>query len=155
MRFLETYFTEEEKTLIADVISAAENKTSGEIRVFFERTTHGKSPEERALKVFYKLNMERTQLQNGVLFYIAFNDQKYAVIGDKGIHKKVRDDFWNAISIEMKQHFSKGELVEGLCAGITAVGQRLKKYFPVQEDDINELSDEIVFGDEKATDEEE
>lgn len=152
MKLLESYFTDKEKSRITDIIKAAENKTSGEIRVYFERNTDGQTPQERAIQAFYKLGMDKTELKNGVLFYIAFDDQKYAVIGDKGIHEKVHDEFWEKISVDMKKHFAKAEFIEGLEAGIYEVGERLQHYFPVQDDDINELPNEIIL---KETDEEE
>ncbi len=154
MKLLEHYFSEEDKARISDVIWEAENKTSGEIRVYFERHTKKLAPEERALQIFHKLKMDHTELQNGVLFYIAFDDKKYAVIGDKGIHEKVKDEFWLRISEAMKAHFKKEEFIEGLSAGIREVGERLKTYFPIQADDINELPDEIVFGENQDNEEE-
>src|SRR5690554_1888822 len=105
MRLLEDYFSTAEKTLISDQIWEAEQKTSGEIRVYFERKIQGNNLENRALEVFSRLRMDETELRNGVLFYIAFDDRKYAVIGDKGIHSKVDTDFWESISDVMKEHF--------------------------------------------------
>lgn len=145
MRLLEDYFSTAEKTLISDQIWEAEQKTSGEIRVYFERKIQGNNLENRALEVFSRLRMDETELRNGVLFYIAFDDRKYAVIGDKGIHSKVDTDFWESISDVMKEHFSRGDFIQGLSLGIEEVGEKLKTFFPIVRDNINELPNEIAF----------
>jgi uncharacterized membrane protein len=46
----------------------------------------------------------------------------------------------------MAAHFKKGEFSKGLSVGIERAGEQLKKHFPVQKDDINELSDDISYG---------
>jgi uncharacterized membrane protein len=47
----------------------------------------------------------------------------------------------------MLNHFKYGNLVEGIVTGITEAGEQLKKYFPTQLNDKNELSDDIAFMD--------
>ncbi len=140
------FLSASEQEQILEAIRQAELATSGEIRVHIE----GKSLEpdviERAKEVFAELGMNRTELKNGVLFYLAYEDRKFAVIGDKGINERVPDDFWNSTRDLMRSHFSKQEFALGLSKGIEKAGQQLKTYFPRQDDDINELSDDISFG---------
>ncbi|MFN3382925.1 MAG: TPM domain-containing protein, partial [Runella zeae] len=45
-----------------------------------------------------------------------------------------------------RSHFAKQEFALGLSKGIEKAGQQLKTYFPRQDDDVNELSDDISFG---------
>ncbi len=90
--------------------------------------------------------MEKTDLHNGVLFYLAIDSQKFAIIGDKGINKVVPKDFWVDIKEAMAIRFRAGEFSIGLTEGIEKAGFRLKKHFPHHIDDINELPDEISFG---------
>jgi uncharacterized membrane protein len=102
----------------------------------------------RAVYIFKKLGMHKTELRNGVLFYLAINDHKFAILGDAGINQVVPDDFWDEIKKSMLDFFSEKQFSEGLSRGIKMAGEQLKKHFPYQEDDINELSDEISFGKE-------
>ncbi len=139
------FFTEAEKTKIVEAITAAENKTSGEIRLHIER----KCPEEvldRAAFLFEKLEMHKTELRNGVLFYVSFEDHKLAILGDGGINAVVPGNFWNEIKEHLVASFKKGEYTEGLSEGIRMAGEQLKAHFPVASDDIDELSNEISFG---------
>ena len=138
------FFTKEEQQKIVAAIKEAELNTSGEIRVHIEN--HCKEEAlERAAEVFYDLKMNHTAARNGILFYLAVKDRKFAIIGDEGINKEVEHDFWNDIKDEMISNFKENKFAEGLIAGILKCGDKLKEYFPYQNDDINELSDEISF----------
>lgn len=139
-----TFFTKEEQQKIVTAIKEAELNTSGEIRVHIENNCKEEAL-ERAAEVFYDLKMNRTAARNGILFYLAVKDHKFAIIGDEGINKNVEHDFWNDIKDEMIYNFKENKFAEGLIAGILKCGDKLKKYFPYQNDDVNELSDEISF----------
>lgn len=140
-----TFFTREQQDEIRLAIFSAENETSGEIRVHIE--THcDEDVLDRAAWLFGKLRMDKTELRNGVLFYLAVADRKFAILGDTGINSKVPEGFWNVISDLMKARFTDGKFTEGLCEGIRMAGTQLRTHFPHKRDDKNELSDEISFG---------
>ena len=135
---------ENEKSIMA-AIERAEGQTSGEIRVHIESKCR-EDVLDRAAWLFKKLKMQETKERNGVLIYLSINDHKFAIIGDSGINKVVPEGFWNDIKEDMIAHFTKGEFAIGLVKGIEESGQHLKKFFPCQADDVNELSDEISYG---------
>ena len=139
-----TFFSKEEQQKIVAAIKEAELNTSGEIRVHIENHCK-KETLERAAEVFYDLKMNQTAARNGILFYLAVKDHKFAIIGDEGINKNVEHDFWNDIKDEMVAMFKENKFAEGLIAGILKCGKRLKEYFPYQSDDVNELSEENSF----------
>jgi uncharacterized membrane protein len=142
---IENFFSKEEKKQITDAIAQAELNTSGEIRVHIEG--HCKIDVlDRAAYVFGKLNMHQTALRNGVLFYLAVYDRRFAILGDVGINSVVPSDFWNSIKETMLRFFKEGKFVEGLSTGILMAGEQLKTKFPHQSDDVNELPDDISFG---------
>jgi uncharacterized membrane protein len=145
MSKVEDFLTQEEEQAIVEAIRVAEKNTSGEIRVHIEKTT-SEVPFDRALEVFHELKMNETQLQNGVLIYLAVADKKFVICGDKGINDLVADDFWDTTKEVMKNHFKNGNFKQGLIDGILMSGEQLKKYFPWSADDINELSNEISKG---------
>ena len=123
----------------------AEKNTSGEIRVHLEKTT-SLDPYDRALEVFHELKMDETELQNGVLIYVAVKDRNFVICGDKGINDLVTYEFWNSTRDVIVSHFKNGNFKQGLIDGITKAGEQLKKYFPYLEGDTNELSNEISKG---------
>jgi uncharacterized membrane protein len=139
-----TFFTEEQQAQILAAVKEAENETSGEIRVHIE--THcDEDVLDRAAWVFKKLGMHETGERNGVLFYLAVDDRKFAVIGDSGINAKVPEGFWDDVKELLLANFREGKFTEGLSAGIILSGTHLKKHFPHKKDDVNELPDEISF----------
>jgi uncharacterized membrane protein len=139
-------FSETEQKRVVEAIRTAEMATSGEVRVHIEKLCAENDVLERAKQVFAQLGMHRTELKNGVLFYLAVENRKFAVLGDQGINERVPDNFWNDVRDIMRAHFVKNEFSEGLSKGIEQAGQQLKTYFPRQDNDINELSDDISFG---------
>ena len=145
MTKVEDFLTQEEEQAIVEAIRVAEKNTSGEIRVHIEKTT-SEVPFDRALEVFHELKMDETQLQNGVLIYLAVADKKFVICGDKGINDLVAQDFWDTTKELMKNHFKNGNFKKGLIDGILMAGEQLKKHFPWSEKDSDELSNEISRG---------
>jgi uncharacterized membrane protein len=131
--------------LIEEAIRLAEMGTSGEIRVHIDEVC----PEDvldHAAFVFSELEMHKTDLRNGVLIYISVEDQKLAIIGDAGIHKRVGSDFWDQTRQLMTRHLRDGRLIEALCEGVKQAGEKLKIHFPIQTNDRNELSNVVTTG---------
>lgn len=138
------FFQPEEEDLIIDAIQEAELNTSGEIRVHLEdnlKTEVLKAAE----KTFLKLGMHKTEARNGVLIFIAPEQRKFAILGDKGINEKVPEDFWAEERDIMLAHFKTGAYADGICAAVQQVGAKLKAFFPYQSDDKNELPDDISY----------
>jgi uncharacterized membrane protein len=139
-----TFFTKEQQAVILAAVKEAENQTSGEIRVHIE-TSCEEDVLDRAAWVFKKLGMHKTAERNGVLFYLAVKDRKFAVIGDAGINSKVPAGFWDDVKDLLLKRFRDGKFTDGLSEGIIMAGEHLKKHFPHKKDDVNELPDEISF----------
>ena len=145
MNKVESFLTEIEERSIIKAIQKAEKNTSGEIRVHIENKSD-KPTLERATRVFFDLEMDKTKNRNAILLYVGVTSKQFAIIGDEGIDKVVHNDFWEKEKELIINHFSKGNIAEGLIKGIAKVGEKLKEFFPYQSDDINELSDKISKG---------
>jgi uncharacterized membrane protein len=138
-------FSEAQQGQIAKAVSEAEKKTSGEIRVYIEEQCAGEVL-DRASFVFEQMEMHKTKERNGVLFYVATKDHKFAILGDAGINAVVGSGFWDKIRDAVIDEFRHRHFTEGLCKGIYMAGEALQHYFPYRSGDTNELSDDIVFG---------
>lgn len=145
MKESQKFFNKEQCSEIEQAIEKAEQNCSGEIRVHIDRHCSDNVLDDAA-QTFAALEMHKTELRNGVLFYIAYEDKKYAVIGDVGINMKVPAGFWDDVCEVMGNEFRRGEYVKGLLQGIEKCGRKLKEYFPYKSDDINELPNEVSFG---------
>lgn len=139
-----SFFNKEQQAQILASVREAEKATSGEVRVHIESSCN-EDVLDRAAWIFKKLGMHKTAERNGVLFYLAVSDRKFAIIGDAGINAKVPAGFWDEISNLLTKNFRGGRFTEGLAEGIILAGKQLKVHFPHSKDDINELSDEISF----------
>ena len=122
---------------------AAEGQTSGEVRVHVQPKATGGEIRHVAERTFERLGMTKTALRNGVLLFIATEEQRFVILGDKGIDEKVPAGFWDEIAAKLTVRFSKGEFTDGIVDAITAAGAQLREYFPRAEGDVNELADTI------------
>ncbi|HUQ96812.1 MAG TPA: TPM domain-containing protein [Chitinophagaceae bacterium] len=141
------FFTKEEKARIVEAIQLAEQRTSGEVRVFIESRCKFVNPLDRATELFASLKMGETDLRNATLVYIAVKDKQAAVYGDAGIHEKVGQKYWEDEVNKMLLLFREQTLAAGLMQCIKDIGEALQYYFPYEAaTDKNELPDDIVFG---------
>lgn len=145
MSKVEDFLSAEEEQEIVKAIVEAEKNTSGEIRVHIE--SHSKIEHfKRAQEVFHVLKMDNTKEENGVLIYVAVHDKKFVIYGDKGIDKVVPDNFWDTTKDTIQAQFVQGNFKQGIIDGILKAGFELKKHFPWQHNDTNELSNEVSKG---------
>lgn len=142
---VEDFLTKIEEQEIVEAIRLAEKNTSGEIRVHLEAHTD-LDAFDRAAEVFEFLHMSNTKQSNGVLIYIAVEDRTLVIMGDKGINDVVAPDFWESTKNLIINHFKAGDMKQGLVDGVLKAGEQLKKYFPYNNKDLNELPDDISVG---------
>jgi uncharacterized membrane protein len=139
------FFNVAEIEHIKVAIQSAELDTSGEIRIHIENNCPGEVL-DRAAQVFKLLNMQKTELRNGVLIYLAVKNRKFAIIGDKGINAVVEEDYWELLKARMLESFRQNKFADGLADTVKDIGRKLKVHFPFKSDDKNELPDDVSFG---------
>jgi uncharacterized membrane protein len=128
---------------IVAAIKATESTTSAEIRVFVSRKKTDDALQQAKVE-FHRLRMEKTADRNGILLFIAPESQKFAVIGDTGIHAKCGQSFWEDVTADISAEFRKGAFTQGIILGIRKTGELLRQHFPRKDDDKNELTDEVA-----------
>lgn len=127
---------------ITDAIAAAEKMTSGEIRVHIQPKARG---DIRAVaeRTFERLGMTKTELRNGVLLFIASEEQRFVILGDKGINEVAPAGFWDDIATRLTIRFKAGDFTDGIVEAIHSAGEELRHDFPRAKADVNELTNEI------------
>lgn len=140
------FFTPEQKNVMVEAIQRAEKNTSGEVRFFVESKCEYVDPVERAKEIFFGLKMDQTKDRNAVLLYMAMDDHQLALFADEGIYLRLGKQYWNDEVKKIIAHFTKNNYTGGVCNIIGDIGEALKKEFPYESDDKNELPDEIIFG---------
>lgn len=142
---METLFlSPEQEEKIIDAIKRSEKLTSGEIKVHIEKKCNGDAY-KKAVEVFNRLKLYKTEKRNAVLIYVASDSHKFAVIGDVGVNKMVNTEFWNEVVNSMLVHFKENNPAEAIIKGIEKTGQLLAEYFPYQKEDLNEIDNNISF----------
>ncbi|MBI2036964.1 MAG: TPM domain-containing protein [Candidatus Liptonbacteria bacterium] len=153
-------FTEDARREIAEAIQAAERNTSGEIRVMVRArcdadilprcgTDFGGRAYDQAVREFERQGMTKTRDRTGVLILLVWEERRFAIVGDTGIHAKLGDDYWIVRIVELKSYFVAGEYVRGLVAVVGNVGRELAKHFPRKADDRDELPDAPIVEDNR------
>jgi len=127
---------------VIDAIGVAEKQTSGEIRVHIQPKAQGEI-RDVAERTFERLGMTKTALRNGVLLFIACEEQRFTILGDSGINEKVPAGFWDEIAAKLTIRFKAGEFTDGIVEAIHSAGDALRHDFPRGEGDVDELTNEI------------
>ncbi len=146
--YVKKYFTEADIKEIGDSIRAAEENTSGEIRVVIrqQRTWREKKQtlENIARAEFLKLGMDKTQHRTGVLILVILRDRQLYILADEGIYSKIDQASWAVIAQDIVKKFSNNDYRGGILEGIQRVGNILAQHFPKQPGDVNELPNDVV-----------
>jgi uncharacterized membrane protein len=129
---------------IVDAIKDAESKTSGQIRVFIQRGKLNVDPLIAAQKKFHRLGMHKAAERNAVLIFVAPRAHKFAVVGDKAIHEKCGEQFWQRLVEAMRAHFKNEKFSHALVEAIEEAGKALATHFPRTSTSSGQLPDEIV-----------
>ena len=144
------YFLNDDELLrISNKIKQAEKATAGEIcvsikeyRTFFQKR---KSVRDLAEEEFFKLGIDKTRDNTGILIFILLESRQFYILADKGINEKVETKTWDLIKDQMQKMFLKGNFSKGIIHGVEEVGKILSKHFPIKPDDTNELSNRVII----------
>ncbi|WP_394338013.1 TPM domain-containing protein [Chryseobacterium lactis] len=141
---MSNFLTNQQIASLVEAIQSAEDHSTGEIRVHIDSHTddhHAKT----AFEVFKELRMDKTTDRNAVLFHVNFEKKYLTIIGDIGIHEKVQQSFWDHLHDYITAEFAKGNYYKALKSAVLETGLELKKYFPVEGENPNQLPNEITF----------
>ena len=140
------FLSKVEHDRIVHAIREAESKTSGEIRVFVQRGKLKSDPLAAAQKKFRQLRMHKTRESNAVLIFVVPRAHKFAVVGDKAIHEKCGDEFWQRVVTRMRTHFQNENFSDALVEAIKEIGSVMASHFPKTLGNANELPDDVIEG---------
>jgi uncharacterized membrane protein len=143
-------FTKPVLDKIAATIADVEKGTSAEIRVCIrEERDHdeaGLSIEEIAKGEFLKLGMDKTAGRNGILLFILFEEHKFYVYGDTGIHERVHPETWEDVAATLKEHFKHGNYEQGIHDALKKIVSHVHTAFAPATGITRELSNEVIVG---------
>ena len=135
---------------IAAAIARGEATHNGQVRFVIEAelTTSqlwaDVNSRERAFEIFSQFQVWDTEANNGVLVYVLLADRKVEIMADRGIHKHVGSERWQAICREVELHYRKGDFLVGSTAAIDKITTELAHYYPAKAGQANEQPDHPV-----------
>ena len=141
---MSNFLTDQQIASLVEAIQSAEEHSTGEIRVHIDSNTETQNAES-AFEVFRKLCKDKSADKNAVLFHVNFEQKYLTIIGDTGIHEKVHQSYWDHLHDYITSEFAKGNYYKALKSAILETGLELKKHFPVEGENPNELPNEITF----------
>lgn len=141
-RWVRRFLSEADLDAVAAAVAAAESATSAEIRVHLDARCPGEAM-ARGVAVFERLGMHRTAARHGALIYVSVEDHKLAVLGDRGIHERVGQVYWERLVDAVLAHFREERPRDGLLHAVAEVGAVLRRHFPRGPGDVNELPDRV------------
>lgn len=114
---------------IERAIREAEENTTGHIvvRVVPDR---GLDAFARAREEFEQAGLHRHKERNVALVLVAPRARRYAVVGDRALHERVGDAFWQGLVAEMQPYFAGGKITDAVLYAVGRIGSELHTHFP-------------------------
>lgn len=144
-KWVRAILSDDDLAAVTRAVAEAERHTSAEIRVHLDHSCDGDALQQ-AIKVFQRLGMHKTAARNGVLVWVSVTDRKLAVIGDRGIHERVGEAYWQGLVAAVRGRMRQQQPRDGLIHAVAEVSRELGRHFPRRPSDNNELSNEVSLG---------
>lgn len=123
--------TKAEGARIDAAIAAATAGTTGHVavRVVTEKNVDAF---ERAKSEFASRDLHRAKDRNAALVLVAPRARSFAVLGDRALHERVGEPFWQELVAEMRPYFARDAIADGIVHAIARVGRELHAHFPAE-----------------------
>jgi uncharacterized membrane protein len=110
-------------------VQSAEKETSVRIVVYIShrRVT---DPMKAGHQVFKKLKLETEKERAGLLFFIAPQSRKFAVLGGTALHEKLGQAWWDRLVQVLSADFRREKFTDGLVSVLDEIAPALKLHFP-------------------------
>lgn len=99
---------------------------------------------QRAILSFYKKGLHQTRHETGILIFISLLERRVRILGDRGIHARIGQPFWNARAGELVEGIRGNRPLDALLEVIEKCGAELTRHFPSGPDNPNEVADDVI-----------
>lgn len=145
---IKEYFSQADLDEIKGVVQEAEKHTSGEIKVkIISKFDSGTSDLRQQAEIeFQREGLHNTRGKTGVLVLMVLGERRFTILGDSGIYSQIAQGYWDTLAGRMSSAFQAGNYSSGICEIVEKIGRILSVFFPRRNDDVNELSDDVITG---------
>lgn len=98
----------------------------------------------RAELEFHREGLAKTSERTGILIFLSLFERQAVVLADEGIAARMPSSTWNDVVLMVVEGVRKGHLKDNLERAIRHCGSLLKKEFPAQPGDRNELPNRVL-----------
>jgi len=112
---------------------------------FLHRKRIDDAVRERAVYGFFQKGAHRTEDETGIFIFISLLERRVWILGDRGIHGKIRDDFWRSMTRELTQGIREDRTLEALLSVIEKCGAELTRHFPGRTGAKKQPGGEVIF----------
>lgn len=101
----------------------------------------------RAHFEFYEKNLSHTQQSLGVLIFVSLSEHRCVILADRNVSEKIDDQVWNEALQVLLDGIKQKDATKGFSEAIRLCSQILKKHFPAQSRNPNELANQLIIED--------
>jgi TPM domain len=136
---------------IRDEIARGERHHAGEIcfavesRFSFWSVLMGLNPHVRTREIFSSMRVWDTQDNSGVLIYLQLAERHIEILADRGIASRVPSETWQQICEQTIMELRQLQPEVAVLHCIEGIHILLAQYFPADENNPKEISDEPVI----------
>ena len=112
--------------------------------IFLTRNNKDAEVKQKAFQIFFEKGIHRTIGSTGILIFVSLLERKIEIIADKGINDKVENSFWDSHMENILFSIKKNNISTGIATAINEFTNVLEKEFPIQVDDTNEISNQVI-----------
>lgn len=113
-------------------------------RLFITQREMVEETHQRSLQIFHENKVSMTKDRTGIIIFISLLERRVDVLADAGINERVEKEYWHNLVNNLLKKIKKKQVIEGMIEAIEHCGDSLKGSFPIQADDINEISNELI-----------
>lgn len=97
-----------------------------------------------ANKQFNNLGLQTTKTKQAIMFFVSSDEKFVQIITDSKIKEKIEDNYWQDIINLFIKDVKNNQISNGYLKAIKNCNDILIKKFPIQDNDINELSNDVI-----------
>lgn len=97
-----------------------------------------------AKEQFDNLRLNRTKSKQAIMFFVSLDERYVKIITDSEISKEIPNEFWQQLVFEFAENVKREDFLNGYLKALRTSKAILIKHFPIQDNDVNELSNEVI-----------
>lgn len=120
------------------------NKFTNILLTFLPKSYKYEKASEYANQQFLNLGLQTTKTKQAIMFFVSTDEKYVEIITDSAIKEKIDDNYWQKIVDEFIIDVKNKQLASGYLKAIKSCNKILIKNFPIQKNDENELSNDVI-----------